>query len=277
MEDRPVLAQVVASVTPLASEVVVATSSGPRRKELARHLPTSVRFLLDRPERWGAGPAGAMASAREEFGRGPVLFVPGDIPWAETRALRRFVARAEGSSADVATPHWESGETEHLVQYHRSPATVRTLPWRRTRSLPFRRASEFLRASPRTLLVSISTLTDRPESFSHVTYPTDAQRPALRGRAGPPRTDREIEGAPKRWYGMAQAAWSAGSLREAARAFAKESRWYEGAGLGLLAWHSLLDASHAAGADPEVLSACARLERRFPRSRAAPETVNRAG
>ena len=218
-----------------------------------------------------------MASAREEFGRGPMLFVPGDIPWAETRALRRFVARAEGSSADVATPHWESGETEHLVQYHRSPATVRFLPWRRTRSLPFRRASEFLRASPRTLLVSISTLTDRPESFSHVTYPTDVQRPALRGRAGPPRTDRGIEGVPKRWYGVAQAAWSAGSLREAARAFAKESRWYERAGLGLLAWHSLLDASHAVAADPEVLSARARLERRFPRPPPEPETVNRAG
>lgn len=277
MDGRTTLERVVARVAPLASEVVIATSSRSRREELARLLPDSVRFLLDRPGRWGAGPAAAMASAREKIGEGPVLFVPGDIPWIETRALRRFIECAQATRADVAAPYWASGATEHLVQWHRDPESDRYLPWSRAFSRVVRRASEFLRAAPRTLFVPISALSPRPESFSHVTYPSDLRRPALRGAVGGSAPVREVAGIPKRWYRAAQAARSEGRLEAAAHAFIRESLWYENAGLPMLARHALDDAADVDGVEPAPIVTRQRFARSVSRSRGESATVNPAG
>lgn len=240
------LARVIARLEPLASEVIVSVPSERRRKELARLVPPSVRFLLDQPRRWGEGPAGAIARGRDAVPMGPVLFVPGDVPWIETRALGRLVRQAQAGAADVAVPYWQSGETEHLIQWHRSRDSLRHLD-RTVTGLPSsRRASEFLRAVPRTILVPVRRLSDDPRSFSHLTYPSDVDRPPLRGRAGRSARVRVIVGTPKRWYRAAGVHLRAHRPLEAAHAFLAESRWYARANLPLLAQHALEDAVRAA-------------------------------
>lgn len=275
MGGQTVLGRTVASVAPLASEVVIATTTEARRARLARAVPGSVRFLLDRPGSWGTGPAAAIASAREELRVGPALFVPGDTPWLETEALARFVHRAKDGRVEVAGPYWSSGETEHLIQWHRGPETLRPLPWQEPHASPVRRASEFLRAAPRTLLVPIAELSARPESFSHVTYRPDLVSPSPRGRTSATATVREVDGFPKGRYRAAHTARSAGEDAAAADAFLEESRWYEEAGLGLLARHCWDDARLSAPGDPAVEAVRTRLDRRFPMLRHGPETVNR--
>jgi molybdopterin-guanine dinucleotide biosynthesis protein A len=245
LHGRVVLAHVVDRASPVASEVLVACPSKSREAELAPHLPSSIRFLHDRPERWGKGPAATFASVREEFGEGPLLFVPGDVPWIETRALRRFVASAARSRAEVAAPYWASGETEHLLQWQRDGSILSHLPWRPGLSMPPSwRASEFLRAVPRTLLVPMDALTGVAGSFSHVTYPADLEHPGVRGRLGRGTESRMVEGVPKASYRSAHVAQRMGDIPRAAGAFASESHWYEDAGLALLARHAEHDATH---------------------------------
>lgn len=243
---RSVLARVVRRIAPLASEAVVVTSSKARQVELAPHLPSSVRVIHDSPLRWGHGPAAAMASARDQLGEGPILFVPGDVPWIETRALHRFIAWATASQADVAAPRWHGGQTEHLVQWQRDAAILSRLPWTRTERAPTSwRASEFLRAAPRTVFIPIAGLTAHPHSFSHITFVKDLTRPTLRGVIE--RNDPEVivEGTPKRSYQRAHAALQRGDPREAARRFTDEARWYERTGLPILAQHAQADATRA--------------------------------
>jgi len=273
---RSALARVVASVSPLASEVFLATAGPPSPKALGASLRRSVRVLRDRPRQWGAGPASAIAAALEGLGTEPTLFVPGDIPWVETAALRKFVARSTASDADVAAPFWGSGETEHLVQWHRSRRNLRFLPWRRPHALPARRASEFLRAVPRTLLIPVRRLTDRPASFAHLTVPRDVHRPVARGDLRGSTRCRVVAGPTKASYRAAQAARSAGRPTAAAIAFADESRRYARAGFSILAWHALDDAMLIAGAVPELARSRRRLEEQFPVLSRRHETVNRS-
>jgi len=192
------------------------------------------------------GPGAAIAAAREEMGPGPLLFLPGDVPWMETLALQRFVAYAEGSRAAVAAPCWTSGETEHLIQWHRGRETLLHLPWRTPPTISPRRASEFLRAASRTLMVPIPMLTDRPRSFAHVTRPDDLRRPPLRAgferRMG---TIQEVAGATKGSYRRAHRARRAGRWDDCASAFRAEANGYTIAGFPLLALHARDDARAA--------------------------------
>jgi molybdopterin-guanine dinucleotide biosynthesis protein A len=244
LNGQSVLSHVIQRVSPLASEVLIATSSEARSVELAPELPSTVRFLFDRSDQWGNGPAAAMASARQELRNGPILFVPGDVPWIETTALRQLVTRASQRPVELASPLWQSGETEHLIQWQRSAEILSFLPWSRSSLIPRSwRASEFLRAVPRTLLVSVAALTNRPESFSHLTLPEDLQHPAARGEAGSGTSDRIVAGIPKRAYRAAQAARVQRDWVGSAREFTEESRWYAGAGLTLLARHAASDAT----------------------------------
>jgi molybdopterin-guanine dinucleotide biosynthesis protein A len=248
---RTVLARVVMRVSPLSSIVIVATRSESRDAELLPQLPPTIQLLHDRPAHWGNGPGAAMASARETLTGGAILFVPGDIPWAETEALERFVAASSQSDADVAVPFWGGGETEHLIQWQRNPSILSYLPWKSPARPPSSwRASEFLRAAPRTLLVPVAALTDRPEVFSHVTFPSDLEHPAPRGQVGRRKLPWIVDGFPKRCYREGHAARLEGDLALAARLFAEESRWYENAGLSLFALHALDDARSAAIREP---------------------------
>jgi len=274
---RSVIARVVARVAPLASDLVVSTTSLGRARQLARHLPRGTDFRLDRSSRWGAGPGAAIAGALEDYGNESVLFVPGDLPWVETRAVGRFLSHANAGSADVASPFWGSGQTEHLVQWHRSGEIVRLLPWRQRHAPRVRRASEFLRAAPRTLLVPVAELTNRPKSFSHVTFRADLLHPSLRGQNVGSDRVRELAGAPKVRYRKGVDARSAGHVREATDAFVAEARWYDRAGLGLLAAHSLADAMDLAGSQPNVIATKRRLERALSMRPTDRETVNLAG
>jgi len=266
VDGRPALSRVISRVAPFASEVIVATTTPARRRELARLVPSTVRFLYDHPSRRnGTGPAAAMVGALEAADPGPVLFVPGDIPWVETRALRRLIERASQSGAEVATPCWGSGETEHLIQWHQGNDTLRHLVGTGTEWSSGGRASEFLRAVPRTLFVPVPLLSDRPKSFSHLTYPSDVENPPERGRAGRSKVPRLVAGAPKHWYRLAQTALRSGRYADAARAFSAESRWYARANLPLLAQHASADALQAGHRRAPASGAKARL-RGLPRS-----------
>jgi molybdopterin-guanine dinucleotide biosynthesis protein A len=251
LDGQSVLARVVDRVSPIASEVFLATSSEARAADQVPELPSTVRALIDRPERWGHGPAAAMASARSQLGDGPILFVPGDVPWIEANALGRLVTRASQSPAEVAVPVWSSGETEHLLQWQRNATALSHLPWFGLGTAPGSwRASEFLRAVPRTLVVPVGALTSRPGSFAHVTYHEDLLRPAPRGESGPTSTGRIIEGLPKRWYATAHTAQFQGDSARAARAFTEEGRWYRNAGLALLGRHAAADAARTLRGNP---------------------------
>lgn len=256
--NRPAIARVVARVEPLASDLRISTSTQARRRVLEKLVPSRVSFLVDQPGKWGRGPAAAMAGALETVGLEPSLFVPGDMPWLETRALQRLVARAGDSEANVAVPYWPSGATEHLVQWHRSSASLEHLPESDRGSPPDRRASEFLRAVPRTLLVPVAGLSSRPRSFSHLTYPSDRKRPPLRGTIKSSSPTVVVEGLPKRQYTEAHAHLRAGRHDEAARCFLRESRWYATAGLGRLAEHALKDAMDAVPRAPAGRSSIRR-------------------
>lgn len=252
LDGRTALARVVDRVRPLASEVIVSTSTRARRGELAPHLPDAVRFLIDAAGPWGTGPAAAIARARHEVASGPMLVVPGDMPWVETRALARFLTIAADGGAELGAPFWQSGETEHLVQWHRGRETLDYLPVLRSRGPTGPRASEFLRAVPRTLLVPVVALSDRPTTFAHLTFPADLRRPRARGTAGGVVRTRLVEGAPKRWYRRAQRGLASGRLKDAARAFRGEAEWYARAHLTLLAQHARDDAARAEQVRPAI-------------------------
>lgn len=109
------------------------------------------------------------------------------------------------------------------------------------------RASEFLRAAPRTLYVPIPVLTRDPRAFSHLTHPQDAREPAARGKLGRAGPTLLAEGSPQRAFRTAVRALRNGKGTLAANAFAREARWYESAGLWLLALHARQDEELARG------------------------------
>jgi molybdopterin-guanine dinucleotide biosynthesis protein A len=238
---RRVLARVVERVRPLASNLWISTSSLGRQRALARVLPSGLRWAIDRTDRWGDGPAGAMARLLSDLSEGPTLFLPGDLPWIETEALRGFVVVASRAAADVAAPVWGSGETEHLIVWVRRPGAVESLRSAMRRPDGSLRASEFLRAAPRTLLVPISRLTVRPGSFAHVTVPADLTRRRRRGEVRGRTRTRLVAGAPKRSYRAAHHRLARGETGPAARAFGSEATWYRRARLPLLAAHARED------------------------------------
>jgi len=255
VEGQPSVVRVVDRVAPLASRIEVSTSSRSRQRRLARLLPSTVRFLVDPPLRAGRGPGESIVSALRGGGRGPILFVPGDMPWVETDALARFVALAEASGAEAAVPFWGSGETENLVQWHRSVGTVRFLPEQDERPSRGRRASEILRAVPRTCFVPVRALSRRPRSFSHLTRPSDVDHPPLRGSWTGSSRSFVAGGFPKREYHRAHAALRAGRSLQAGLSFVRESLWYAQAGLDLFARQALDDAE---GCDPPLATARSR-------------------
>jgi molybdenum cofactor guanylyltransferase len=276
IEGTPVLGRVVERVAPLAERLAVTVASEPRARELRALLPASAEILLDRPQPWGPGPGGAIAAALERIPSGPVLIVPGDIPWIETPALAEFLNRANATENDVSAPCWESGETEHLLQWHRDATqSVGYLPREGPGFLSLR-ASEFLRAAPRTLLIPIPRLTRRPLSFAHVTRPSDLSHPRFRGRPGIARDERLVVGEPKVHYRAAHHLRAIGEDARAREAFVLESQWYGQAGLPLLASHAMRDAmgldSRPAGSAPPAPSR-GRSGRVWKRSTIVPPSV----
>jgi len=239
---RSALARVVAAVGPLAADVIVVTSSQPRRRQLAALLPPSTRFSVDRPHRPRPGPAGAISQAIEELPSGPVLVVPGDVPWIRTEALRRFVRFAEKARAPIATVCWPSGETEHLFQWHRGRSLARAVARDRASTA---RASEFLRAARRALLVPVSLLTDDARSFRHLTRRSDLSRPSPRGGSGPWARTGTLPAVARSAYRRAHALLSRGRFGDAARAFDHEADCYDRAVLPILARHARIDAERA--------------------------------
>jgi molybdopterin-guanine dinucleotide biosynthesis protein A len=239
---RPSLARVVAQIRPLARRVTVSVHSEPRERALRRAIPGPVEWIVDEADRWGPGPGGAIARGLVSTIDAPVLVVPGDMPWMETASLRAFARAASESDVDIASPVWADGVTEHLVQWHRDPeSSTADLDPVRNRDGSFR-ASTFLRALRRSLLVPVGSLTRDARVFAHLTYATDLRRPRPRGSLRPRAKPLRIVGEPKRRYAAAMRARADDDPDRATREFLRESLWYERAGLPLLARHAGHDA-----------------------------------
>lgn len=247
---RTAISRVVGRVRPLVRRLMISTASDGASPPLPRNVAATVEYVPDRNVGRRAGPAAAIAGALSRIPNGPVLVVPGDMPWIERAALRRLVAEGTASGADVAVPCWPSGETENLVQWHRDAGGIGRLVPGDVRSWAGRRASEFLRALPRTRVVPLSTLTHRPISFAHLTFRSDLRRPRARGSPGPWTRPRTIEGEPKQWYRRAHLSRAAGRGAESERAFLREAAWYDKAVLPLLADHARSDATRATSYRP---------------------------
>ena len=241
------LARVLDRVRPVATTVRVSVSSDRRRAELRRLLRSAdTEFIIDRPERWGPGPGGAIARALTESEPGPVLIVPGDMPWLETAALGRLLAEAQATGADVVAPRWGTGETEHLLQWHRDRTNVGYLPPRDAWVSAELRASELLRAVPRTALVPVGRLSTDAGSFGHLTVRADLERPTPRGVIGRGSSVRLVGAAPKRAYRDAHAQLAAGDRAGASASFRSEAEWYARADVPILARHARTDADRIA-------------------------------
>jgi molybdopterin-guanine dinucleotide biosynthesis protein A len=259
LRGQAVLARTVERVRPLASQVILATPSVGRGEVLARLLDGPVRIAVDRAPRWGRGPGAAIASVLSAIPSRPLLVVPGDVPWLDPAALGRFVDRASQLGVDVAVPYWDSGATEHLVQWHRTRAVVRRLPWDPSASALPRRASELLRAAPRTGLVPVRTVSDAPGSFAHVTFRADLEDPSPRGTVHAAVRDRVVAGGVKLDYLRACRARARGDGETAGGAFLHEAGWYARAGWPFLARHALDDARGCIPHDARVERLRARL------------------
>jgi molybdopterin-guanine dinucleotide biosynthesis protein A len=220
----------------------VSVADEEQRRALRRTVSSPVEWRIDRDDVWGPGPGGAIARSLADSGPGSVLFLPGDLPWIETEALRRFVDAASSSGVEVAAPAWGSGETEHLVQWHVGTGNSRLAAGALRDDDGSMRASVFLRAAARTLLVPVGSLTNRPRVFLHLTRPGDLLRPTPRGGAGSRADPWRVVGAPKDAYASATRHNAEGNFAAAAGAFSSEARWYRAAGLPLLARHAENDA-----------------------------------
>jgi molybdopterin-guanine dinucleotide biosynthesis protein A len=239
---RASIVRVVERVTPIASHVSVWTSDPARADRLAGLLPAAVVVHVDDPGLRDRGPGEAIAHALQGGDSGPLLFVPGDMPWIETAALTRFAKIAETGHAQAAVPYWSSGDSENLVQWHASSRNARFLPAVPPPRASDRRASEILRAVPRTLFVPAHRLSSTPRCFSHLTRPTDVRVPSSRGFSSADSLPILVDGPPKRNYARAQRDLRSGDSIHASRSFLAESLWYAGAGLEGIADHALSDA-----------------------------------
>lgn len=246
VEGIPALTRVAQHVTPLSSRLVLSVSSESRGRELSPLVTDAFEVWLDDSSSWGEGPGGAIASALGHSSQGPLLFVPGDVPWLESASLHRFVACAERTNADVACPYWASGETEHLLQWHRSGVAGRASPHPSHSSRHGPRASDTLRSAPRTLLIPVGELTQDGSTFGHLTFPSDLDRPESRGEWGEALPLRSVEGSPKIAHREAEEAQAMGARAVAREAFLREARWYREASLPLLARHAQEDSARLA-------------------------------
>ena len=237
-----VIARVARAARPIASRLVLSAPEA-RLAELQPLLPHGTGAVPDAPAVWGPGPGGAIASVLAQSEDRPVLFLPSDMPWLSEGAIRHLAEVAARSGAEVVAVYWSDGTTEHLIQWHSAPlddgdraAVPRPAPGGSLR------ASEFLRAAPRTLWVPVSALTSDPREFAHLTYPTDRDRPSPRGRLGEGDPMREIVGSPKAAYRNAIRAFARGDHAIARLEFERESLWYQSAWLPRLSEHAARDA-----------------------------------
>ncbi len=242
-----VLGRVVFRLRGVAPELVVAVASPRRATEVRRLVAGGTVLVLDRPARWGVGPAGAIGAAVEAAADRPVMIVPGDIPWITASTIRRLVSEGAKHRADLAVPGWADGELEHLLQWHRRGASSVASVEIRGAGFPVRRASDFVRAAERTVVVPVASLTSTSRALAHVTYRSDLRAPPVRGPRTPRGRIQIIEGVPKRFHREAFRLLQRGRGEAAARSFAREADWYESAGFPRLARHARDDAAGALG------------------------------
>jgi molybdopterin-guanine dinucleotide biosynthesis protein A len=230
--------RVARAAQPLAGLLVVAAPRD-RLDALRGVVRTDHEPMADDPTRWPEGPAGAIAQAIHRYGDGPILVVPGDLPWIETGPLVRFRSQAEAYGATAAVPYWAGGETEHLLLWV-APDPGRVDRWERG-GRPSPRASEFIRGAMRAHLVPVGALIDDARTLAHLTGPEDRDAPTPRGVVRHDAPHRIITGTPVRLHARALQRRHEGDLASARASFEEEARWYSAAGLPLLARHALAD------------------------------------
>lgn len=182
------------------------------------------------------GPHIAMLTALEALDYEEYLFVPGDMPYITGETLDRLVAEARSREAFCASPMWGNGVVEALLVYYRRTGAEDLL--REALRLKNLRPSDLHRASARTLLLGVSSLTRSPEEFSNINRPEDLVRPRARGVP----TDRVVVlEKHSEHYGNAVKMLMDGRAAEASREFAEEGDIYSSEQVYHLAYHAYLD------------------------------------
>ncbi|MGC2033941.1 MAG: NTP transferase domain-containing protein [Thermoplasmata archaeon] len=243
IDGRPILGRVLDAVLPLGP-TALSTRSLRRGRELSRATPTPISLLRDRPGPGITGPPAAIVTALRELPFEELLFVPGDVPWIRTEALREFVRLCRRNRAVAGTLRRADGGTDHLIQFHRRRASVpAALRIARLRHGDLR-ASDLLRGAPRVVYVPLDRVMKDPSDLDDVDRPEDLIR-ASRGPGRSPRPGRSqvASGGPQGHFLEGLRAVRRNDRPAAFRHFAEEGGWYHRAGIELLELHCWEDAA----------------------------------
>jgi molybdopterin-guanine dinucleotide biosynthesis protein A len=270
IDGRPMLGRVLEAVLPLGP-TALSTRSLRRGRELSRTTLASILLLRDRPGLGITGPPAAIVTALRELPFEELLFVPGDVPWIRTDALREFVRICRRSRAVAGTLRRADGSTDHLIQFHRRraslPRAFRTARLRHGRM----RAADLLRGAPRVVYVPLDRVAQDPSELDDVDRPEDL----IRERPGPdrslrPERSRVASGGPQAHFLGGLRAEQRHDRPAAFRHFAEEGWWYHRSGLELLelqCWEDAARVDPTASARTGLPGTIAALRARIRRDR----------
>lgn len=231
---RTVIGRVVDAVegSSLVEEVFLAVRSKRMGEKLSAELGTA--YIVDA---FGEeGPHVAMLTALETLECDELLFVPGDAPRLKSETLDKLVSEARRREAFCASPMWSKGVVEVLIVYYRRSGFEPIL--RQAMRYKNLRPTDLHRASPRTLLLGVSRLTQSLEEFSNINKPQDLLRPRVRGLP----TDRTVLlEKHRKHYEEGLKTLMEGRPEEASRKFEEEGNTYTAEHVHHLAYHAYLD------------------------------------
>ncbi len=243
---RSILERTLDALAPLKGRTFLFVSGTVTGERLARESSRAVELWPDPAFPVHPGPGVAVASALEAIPGEWLLVVPGDQPFLETAALRRWLDTARSLPAAL-TSLWEPGRLiQPAFQLHHLP-DMRAVG-RRLKGGPFPslRMSSLLRACCQCALLDLRALTPRPDSFRSVNRPEDWRTPSrvpARRRPEPPHWI-DPGCSSLFWAGLSH--YRSGESPRAYQAFFREATRHADSGRWLLSLHALEDA-HSLG------------------------------
>ncbi len=247
--ERTVLDRTLEALAPLEGRIFLLVASRAGGRILVRNLSQAVELWPDPDLPAPSGPGAAVAAALPEVPGEWLLVVPGDQPFLETTALRRWLRVAPGLSAGLSSL-WEPRLLlEPAFQLHHLPE-MRPVGRRLTEGcLPPLRLSSLLRASPRCALVDLRALSRHPASFRSLNRPRDQESPAGESPCRSPEPPHYMDPtcASLVWGGLGH--YRSHQRGPAYRSFFQEAVNHAASGRWLLSLHALEDA-HRFGTPP---------------------------
>lgn len=170
-----------------------------------------------------------------------ILFLPGDMPWIETEAIRKFINLSTKVNNDISTIFWSNGIVETLIQIHRPKRSFNRAHLIKELKIGVVRPSDLLRGVSRTFYVHISNITNDPKCFGNVNIPSDLVNPSIRGEIYPVKENIVVYGDVKGHYLRGIVNSSLYYYSKAIYEFHKEGTLYDSYGLHHIAKHCSID------------------------------------